>query len=54
MKEQLISPFKIQIPDERLAAIMAKVKAYDWTQLPDTGGWQSGVGIDDQKRLMDY
>ncbi|MGV3559498.1 epoxide hydrolase N-terminal domain-containing protein [Larkinella arboricola] len=54
MKEQLISPFKIHIPDERLAAIMAKVKAYDWTQLPDTGGWRPGVGIEDLKRLVDY
>ncbi|MGO1242694.1 MAG: epoxide hydrolase family protein [Sphingobacterium sp.] len=53
MKKQ-ISPFKINIPDERLAIIMAKVIAYDWSQLPDAGGWTSGVGITDLRRLVDY
>lgn len=50
----MISPYKINISDERLAVIMAKVKAYDWSQLPDAGGWTSGVGIADLKRLVDY
>jgi pimeloyl-ACP methyl ester carboxylesterase len=50
----MISPYRIDIPDQRLAAIMAKVEAYDWSQLPDAGGWKSGVGIDDLKRLVDY
>jgi pimeloyl-ACP methyl ester carboxylesterase len=50
----MVSAFTIHIPDERLAAIMAKVKAYDWSQLPDAGGWHSGVGIDDLKRLVAY
>ena len=31
----MISPYTINIPDERLAAIRAKVEAYDWSQLPD-------------------
>ena len=50
----MVSPYTIDIPDERLAAIMAKVEAYDWSQLPDAGGWTSGVGIDDLKRLVTY
>ena len=50
----MISPFTIDIPDERLAAIRTKVESYDWSQLPDAGGWRSGVGIDDLKRLVDY
>ena len=54
MEKQMISPFTINIPDERLTAIMAKVDAYDWSQLPDAGGWTSGVGITDLKRLVDY
>lgn len=33
------SPYRIEISDEGLAAIEAKVDAYDWSQLPDTGGW---------------
>jgi pimeloyl-ACP methyl ester carboxylesterase len=50
----MVSPYTIDIPDERLAAIMAKVEAYDWSRLPDAGGWRSGVGIDDLKRLVAY
>jgi pimeloyl-ACP methyl ester carboxylesterase len=50
----MISPYTIDISDERLAAIRAKVEAYDWSQLPDAGGWRSGVGIDDLKRLVAY
>jgi pimeloyl-ACP methyl ester carboxylesterase len=50
----MVSPYTIDISDERLAAIMAKVEAYDWSQLPDAGGWKAGVGIDDLKRLVAY
>lgn len=50
----MISPYSIHIPETRLATIMARVRAYDWDQLPDTGGWKSGVGIDDLRRLVDY
>jgi hypothetical protein len=50
----MIDPFTINIPDERLAVIKAKVEAYDWSQLPDAGGWRSGVGIKDLKRLVAY
>ncbi len=50
----MVSPYTIHVPDERLSAIMEKVKAYDWSQLPDAGGWDSGVGIDDLKRLVVY
>ena len=52
--KKMISPYKIEISDERLAAIKAKVEAFDWSQLPDAGGWKSGVGIDDLKRLVAY
>lgn len=49
-----ISPYTIHIPDERLTAIRARVEAYDWSQLPDAGGWRSGVGINDLRRLVNY
>jgi pimeloyl-ACP methyl ester carboxylesterase len=52
--KKMIAPFTINIPDERLIAIKAKVEAYDWSQLPDAGGWRSGVGIKDLKRLVAY
>ncbi|WP_448650345.1 epoxide hydrolase family protein [Pseudomonas fluorescens] len=50
----MITPYTINIPDERLAAIQEKVAAYDWTQLPDLGGWRAGVGVQDLKRLVGY
>ncbi|ARW11512.1 epoxide hydrolase family protein [Acetobacter ascendens] len=50
----MISPYIINISDKRLAAIKANIEAYDWSQLPDAGGWSAGVGIDDLKRLMTY
>lgn len=50
----MVSPFTIDIPTERLASIMAKVNAYDWSQLPDAGGWTAGVGITDLKRLVAF
>ncbi|NJC32981.1 pimeloyl-ACP methyl ester carboxylesterase [Sphingomonas jejuensis] len=50
----MIAPFTITIPDERLAAIRAKVEAYDWSQLPDAGGWSAGVGVGDLKRIAAY
>jgi hypothetical protein len=50
----MINPYAIDIPDERLAAIRIRMEAYDWSQLPDTGGWRSGVGVDDLRRLVDY
>jgi pimeloyl-ACP methyl ester carboxylesterase len=50
----MIAPFTIDIADEQLATIAAKVAGYDWSQLPDAGGWSAGVGIADLKRLVAY
>jgi hypothetical protein len=50
----MVLPDTIDISDDRLAAIKAKVEAYDWSQLPDAGGWTSGVGVNDLKRLVAY
>lgn len=47
-------PFEIKIPDDRLAVIRSKVEAFDWSQLPDVGAWEAGVGLADLKRLVDY
>ena len=48
------TPYTIDVSDERLAVIRTKIDAYDWSQLPDAGGWTSGVGIDDLRRLVAY
>jgi pimeloyl-ACP methyl ester carboxylesterase len=50
----MAKPFTIAVPDERLALINAKVASFDWGALPDAGGWVSGVGLADLKRLVDY
>ncbi len=50
----MVTPYTIAIPDERLAAIATKVADYDWSQLPDAGGWSAGVGIEDLRRLTTY
>lgn len=50
----MVKPFTIAVRDERLAIISAKVAAFDWGALPDAGGWRSGVGLADLKRLVDY
>lgn len=47
-------PFAIHVPDSRLAEIRRKVEAYDWDQLPDPGGWKSGVGKADLRRLVSF
>ncbi len=54
MQDILIKPYQINISGQRLADIKGKVEAYDWSQLPDAGGWRSGVGIEDLKRLVAY
>lgn len=50
----MVSHYTINIADERLDAIRAKVDAYDWSELPDAGGWSAGVGVEDLKRLVAY
>ena len=49
----MAEPFTIAVPDERLAAIRAKVLAFDWS-MPDAGEWRSGVGLADLRRLVDH
>jgi len=52
--EDKISHYQISVPEEHIAAVIEKVKAYDWGKIPDTCGWNAGVGIADLKRLVDY
>ena len=49
----MAEPFTIAVPDEWLAAIRAKVLAFDWS-MPDAGEWRSGVGLADLRRLVDH
>ena len=49
-----IEPFEIHIPDERLAEIRRRVEAYNWAELPDAGGWNSGISKSDLQRLVNF
>jgi pimeloyl-ACP methyl ester carboxylesterase len=42
----MVSPFTIEIPDKRLAAIRAKIKACNGSLLPDAGGWSAGKRLE--------
>lgn len=46
--------FQISVPETRLVEIRDRVRTYDWSRLPDVGGWQAGVGKADLRRLADY
>ena len=50
----MTKPFTIDVPQARLDAIRARVEAFDWNALSDAGGWRSGVGLADLRRLVDY
>jgi len=54
MENAMVVPYTIHISDERLAAIGMRIAGYDWSQVPDAGGWSAGVGIEDARRLVGY
>ena len=47
-------PFRVEVPDETLAQIRAKVAAFPWHEMPDDGGWQYGTNLDYMKELCAY
>lgn len=47
-------PFTVDIPDEILESIRAKVAAYPWHEMPDDGGWAYGSNLDYMRELAGY
>lgn len=47
-------PFTVRVPDEMLAGIAAKVRAYEWHEMPEDGGWAYGTNLDYMKALCAY
>ena len=47
----MIKPFKVNISDQVLEAICAKVKKYPWHEMPDDGGWEYGTNLDYMKKI---
>lgn len=50
----MIKPFHIDIPKVRIDQIRERIEQYNWDGLADAGGWRSGVGLADLRRLTDY
>jgi pimeloyl-ACP methyl ester carboxylesterase len=49
-----VEPYTIRVPQHRLTTIKAQIDAFDWSELPDAGGWSAGVGLADLRRLVDH
>ena len=49
-----IQPFRIDVPDETLEHIRARVAGYPWHEMPDDGGWAYGTNLDYMKALCAY
>ena len=47
-------PFRIDVPDETLKRIRAKVAGYTWHEMPHDGGWAYGTNLDYMKELCAY
>ena len=52
------TPFKIEVPQETLDAIRAKVRAYEWHEMPRGDGldgtWGYGANLDFMRQLCSY
>ncbi|GGC64960.1 epoxide hydrolase family protein [Chelatococcus reniformis] len=48
------TPFRIAVPDADLAAIRERVRAYDWSALPDAGGWSAGTDLAFMRDIAAY
>ncbi len=46
--------FRIDVPDETLERIRAKVAGYTWHEMPDDGGWAYGTNLDYMRELSAY
>ena len=49
-----IHPFCIEVPDETLDRIRARIADYAWHEMPDDGGWAYGTNLDYMKELCAY
>ncbi len=49
-----VTRFRIDVPEETLDRIRARVAAFPWHEMPDDGGWQYGTNLDYMKELCAY
>ena len=53
-KRKTIQPFRVDISDETLNRIRARIVDYPWHEMPDDGGWKYGTNLDYMKELCAY
>ena len=51
---QKTQPFRIDVAEETLQRIRAKVAQYPWHEMPDDGGWDYGTNLDYLKEFCAY
>jgi microsomal epoxide hydrolase len=54
VSKPMIKPFHIDVPEETLADIRARVAAYQWHEMPDDGGWSYGTNLDYMQAFCSY
>ncbi|MEX3010749.1 epoxide hydrolase family protein [Hoeflea sp. TYP-13] len=47
-------PFSVNVPDETIESIRARVASFPWHEMPDDGGWEYGTNLDYMKEFCDY
>jgi pimeloyl-ACP methyl ester carboxylesterase len=50
----MIERFHIDVPAAVIDRILRRVTDYDWSNVPDAGGWSAGAGIAEMRRLGSY
>ena len=50
----MIKPFHINISNEILDNISAKIQKYPWHEMPNDGGWNYGTNLDYMKEISKY
>lgn len=47
-------PFTVDIPQERIAAILERVESYPWADIKPLAGWTGGTNVSVMRELADY
>ena len=49
-----LTPYHLDISEDTIATIKARVASYPWHEMPDDGGWDYGVNLDYMKEICAY
>src|ERR1700682_3067796 len=48
------TPFKIEIPQTTINKIRERVRAFEWPDAPEGGGWGYGTNLETMKEIAEY